>query len=62
MFRRIAMKPTTDQPVPCQPGSKEAHLQLAAKGLVDPRDVIYLEEPDLSPKPHSQIVRGRSID
>lgn len=56
------MKPKTDPPVPCQAGSKEAHLQLAEKGLVDPRDVMYLEEPDLSPKPKSQIVRGRSID
>ncbi len=56
------MKPKTDLSAPCQPGSKEAHLQLATKGLVDSRDVIYLEEPDLSPKPQSQIVGGRSID
>ncbi len=45
-----------------QPGTKAAHLELAKKGLVDPRDAQYLEEPDFSPKPRPQVVRGRTIN
>ncbi|MBE9014434.1 hypothetical protein IQ250_30030, partial [Pseudanabaenaceae cyanobacterium LEGE 13415] len=39
-----------------KPGTKAAHLELAKKGLVDPRDARFLEEPDLSPQPRPQVV------
>ncbi len=55
----------TQQPEPTttnKPGTKAAHLELAKKGLVDARDAQFLEEPDLTPKPRPQVVRGRTID
>jgi hypothetical protein len=56
------MNQQSDSSTTNKPGTKAAHLELAKKGLVDARDAQFLEEPDLTPKPRPQVVRGRTID